>query len=324
MAATSATAAPRPGARSSSSGSRWRRAKPVVAGSATAATSSSSRGRGPERRGGCAVRLPPSVDLPVARDIDALQAAQVATRGLLRATTPEEVVGVAIDLVQQLGGRTVPATAAGAEALPVDLSFGIGDPLVPTADPVSVARMRLEHVLPAFIEDARSVVHALRRTRYLEDEARTDLLTGLRNRRGGDEWVVEHRPTGAVAIVDLDHFKHLNDTAGHAEGDRVLREFSRVLRHHLGRHEVGVRWGGEEFVVASLDRSANDLVELLVAVRTTWERVRPHPVTFSAGVAGIGADGFDAAVGAADVALYRAKDGGRDRMEVARDEHADR
>ncbi|MFP5328195.1 MAG: EAL domain-containing protein, partial [Acidimicrobiia bacterium] len=85
-----------------------------------------------------------------------------ALRALLHATTPEEVVGIAIDLVHDLGGVVVPATLDDGTAMPVDLSFGVGEPLLPYADPVSVPRMLLEELLPRFVEDARHAVAQLR------------------------------------------------------------------------------------------------------------------------------------------------------------------
>ena len=97
-----------------------------------------------------------ATSLPVpGMDPGVLRSAYGATRALLFARTPGEAVDVLVALVEELGGSAVPADGAGPDALPLDLSLGEGPPLLPVADPYSVARLHLERVLPTVVEDAR-------------------------------------------------------------------------------------------------------------------------------------------------------------------------
>jgi hypothetical protein len=97
-------------------------------------------------------------------DIDpvAVRVAFDAARSMLRATSSAEVRDVLIGMVERLGGTTGPATTQTDDVIPVDLSFGAGAPVLPRAPAASVARMRLEALLPALVEDGRSLVHQLR------------------------------------------------------------------------------------------------------------------------------------------------------------------
>jgi len=92
-----------------------------------------------------------------------LDAAYRATRALVTATTVDAVVAALTILVHDLGGAVMPAASRHPDAIPVDLSFGTGPPVMPVAEAFSVARLQLEDVLPVVLEDARSVVHDLRR-----------------------------------------------------------------------------------------------------------------------------------------------------------------
>ena len=108
--------------------------------------------------------LPASpVPLSAGLDAGALEAAYSATRALLRIRRPSQAVKVLIRLVEELGGEVVDAAHAPPEALPLDLSFGERAPLLPVAEPFSVARLHLERVLPTVLDDARHMVLASRR-----------------------------------------------------------------------------------------------------------------------------------------------------------------
>jgi two-component system cell cycle response regulator len=154
----------------------------------------------------------------------------------------------------------------------------------------------------------------------------TDPLTGLRNRR----YVRRHlegvlRSGGAaVLLLDVDRFKSVNDTHGHAAGDVVLREIAERLRTHLRSADVVARYGGEEFMVvvagaaAEEGRLVAERLRAAVAQDPIAAAGRLLDVTLSIGVAGGPAGtAADALVAAADAALYRAKNAGRNRVEVA-------
>lgn len=174
------------------------------------------------------------------------------------------------------------------------------------------------------------ITNRLERTRLLRALAETDALTGVANRRKFTQ-VLEHFFSLAdrqgqplcLAILDLDHFKRVNDRYGHAAGDEVLHRLGEVLRRAFRGEDVVARWGGEEFLVGMYGMSRDDGVQRTADALEAWRQeefdgpadVR-FSITFSAGVAEYPADGGDlqALYRAADQALYQAKEAGRDRV----------
>ncbi|HEX4267395.1 MAG TPA: GGDEF domain-containing protein [Steroidobacteraceae bacterium] len=173
----------------------------------------------------------------------------------------------------------------------------------------------------------------LRYRRELMRLAREDKLTGMPNRGHTAELATaaleisaaQHRPL-TVAIIDLDHFKSINDRCGHAGGDYVLKEFARVSRGSLRAGDVLGRWGGEEFLLilpdttldaalASVERLRALALAIQVPSATAGDPVR---VTFSAGLATTaeGARSLDEIIARADAALYEAKNQGRDLVRI--------
>lgn len=164
----------------------------------------------------------------------------------------------------------------------------------------------------------------------LRDHATTDQLTGLMNRRSFEDRVRDEllradrrKAPLTMVMLDVDHFKQVNDQHGHHAGDLVLRELARVLRDALRRTDLVTRWGGEEFAIAYLDTPGSDAASQVDRLR---ERVTPaglvlpngHRVglTFSAGVASAPRDGGDleTLARAADARLLAAKRAGRNRV----------
>jgi two-component system cell cycle response regulator len=195
-----------------------------------------------------------------------------------------------------------------------------------------------DHVLrPVDPNELRARVrNQIRRKRYQErlradldrslEMAVTDPLTGLRNRR----YVRRHlegvlRNAGAaVLLIDVDRFKSVNDTYGHAAGDVVLREVAERVRGHLRAADVVARYGGEEFLVVMSAAPAEDAMLVAERLRSAIAAVPVEAeghrltVTASIGVAtGEAGAASDDVVSAADAALYRAKNSGRDRVEPA-------
>jgi len=121
-----------------------------------------------ELRAGQAPLLPSSMAVTV--DAEALDAAYQATRAFLGAATEHEVRVIIATLVYRLGGAVMPSSRRDPDALPIDLGFGEDDPMAAVADPLSIARLRLEELLPYVMEDARGMVARLRRN----DLARRD------------------------------------------------------------------------------------------------------------------------------------------------------
>jgi diguanylate cyclase (GGDEF)-like protein len=162
-----------------------------------------------------------------------------------------------------------------------------------------------------------------------EHEARTDTLTGLANRRGWDEDLAREAARRqvqgwplSVLVIDLDHFKRLNDTLGHAAGDDALTRVAAVLRDAARRSDVVARLGGEEFGVILPGCPTSDAVRIAESLRLgvenasrTWEAT----VTISVGVASLPehTDHGHDLVRLADEALYAAKRSGRNRVSVS-------
>jgi len=245
--------------------------------------------------------------------VSALQANLHATRALLWIETPADVAAVVLELVHALGGEVVAARTAGGDALPVDVSFGEGEPSLPTALAGGVAHLLLARYLPGTVRDAHRALELAERSSRLAEDAAIDSLTGLANRRMLGRVLGRLSLDNTVIMIDLDHFKAVNDTLGHAEGDRVLRALGKTLAACARATDRVGRYGGEEFVVVLSSTEPDDFLNRL---RATWAKARPHPVTFSAGVASAAPDP-DRALEAADRAMYRAKRDGRDQWQWA-------
>lgn len=156
----------------------------------------------------------------------------------------------------------------------------------------------------------------------------TDALTGVGNRRKLEQALAaemsrarrQHGPLSAL-MMDLDHFKRVNDQYGHGGGDKVLVRFSELLRAQTRPTDIVARYGGEEFVVLlphtdlACAAALGERIRRIVGAET----IAPvtAPVTVSIGAAQLRADDTgDALLDRADAALYRAKEGGRDRVAV--------
>lgn len=174
----------------------------------------------------------------------------------------------------------------------------------------------------AVAEQAGSRIGVLRAMAASELQATTDPLTGLLNRRSLEaelSALADRHAEFAVAFIDLDHFKVLNDTYGHETGDRALRSFSRLLRRAVRDDDLICRYGGEEFVVVFPDVTVEDaepVVGRLVTALSDAVRGGDVPAfTISVGLADSEtAAGHAEAIRQADEAMFRAKQAGRDRV----------
>ncbi|AIS14459.1 diguanylate cyclase [Pseudomonas chlororaphis subsp. aurantiaca] len=163
--------------------------------------------------------------------------------------------------------------------------------------------------------------------RKIETQATLDSLTGLHNRRGFDllaaqamlEARRESKPLTAL-LLDLDHFKRLNDTYGHLAGDQVLSGFARHLESCLRKSDIVCRWGGEEFIVLLKDTDSATALKIAEKIRQLIEQQRyayegkNMQLTVSIGVTTLQADDtLHSLLSRADHAMYRAKQTGRNR-----------
>jgi diguanylate cyclase (GGDEF)-like protein len=184
------------------------------------------------------------------------------------------------------------------------------------------------HYLQLVESDSRELTDELSRVRML---SLTDELTGLANRRAFmrrlEDEVARVQRYGfplSFALMDLDHFKSINDEFGHAAGDEVLRVYAKNILSVFRHHDMVARYGGEEFAVLLPNTDADGAIRALNKVRrraaeTRWQSngtISQVP-SFSAGVSlfkpGESASAF---IERADKALYRAKRLGRDRIEL--------
>ena len=164
----------------------------------------------------------------------------------------------------------------------------------------------------------------------LDDVTTIDMLTGLVNRGEGEQHLRRSAALMgrlglgyALVMLDLDRFKHINDSFGHPQGDRVLSAFARLLLETVRQSDIAVRWGGEEFLVMlpgaeaeSTGQFAERILGLTRALSFSVEGVELG-ITVSAGIRHVDADEvqsvtFDEVVRDADAALYEAKRAGRD------------
>jgi diguanylate cyclase (GGDEF)-like protein/PAS domain S-box-containing protein len=154
--------------------------------------------------------------------------------------------------------------------------------------------------------------------RLLDSEraALTDPLTGIGNRRHADAFLATIAPGDAIALVDIDHFKRINDEKGHAAGDEVLRKLAEHLARQVRADDHVARFGGEEFLVL-LSGGSSTAVAAIQRISHAWADISDG-VTFSAGVAAHTAGRpVIETLAAADRALYQAKARGRDRVVAA-------
>jgi diguanylate cyclase (GGDEF)-like protein len=154
----------------------------------------------------------------------------------------------------------------------------------------------------------------------LEEEATRDFVTGIMNRRAADRALQleidrsqRDGTTLAVALVDVDRFKQINDTQGHAEGDRTLIEVARLIERGLRTYDLVGRFGGDEFLVLLPNTAAPEAVEVMERLRSAVSTSRTIEVTLSIGLTAVdGKETSREVLGRVDAALYEAKEAGRD------------
>jgi diguanylate cyclase (GGDEF)-like protein len=166
---------------------------------------------------------------------------------------------------------------------------------------------------------------------FIDTLSRIDALTGLNNRREFDRLLVQEimraQRSGqrvSLILVDIDHFKQINDRHGHQEGDRTLQQVARLIQLVPKRAaDAAFRTGGEEFAVLMGDTDKAGALTMSESLRSLTDRAQflgaSEPVTISLGVATFPEDAHDptSLIAAADRALYQAKARGRNRVEAA-------
>ncbi|MGH9869726.1 MAG: diguanylate cyclase [Candidatus Polarisedimenticolia bacterium] len=186
-------------------------------------------------------------------------------------------------------------------------------------------------------EELLARVAVMVRVRTAEDKVRTlsqtDDLTGMYNRRYLSQRLQEefararrYGQTLACIVLDIDHFKKINDTYGHAAGDEALRQVAAIIRSHVRKSDLAVRYGGEEFLLVLFENDRNGALRVAERIRAdvetrgvVWKNER-LPVTVSSGVSLFpeeGITGPDELIARADHALYSAKSSGRNMVRAS-------
>ncbi len=185
-------------------------------------------------------------------------------------------------------------------------------------------------VSAAVVERRRAMAKLAEALGELREQASTDPLTGLSNRRHlweflQREWLRARRKNGTFALImiDLDHFKRMNDSHGHDAGDTVLRQVADLLKAHVRASDIACRFGGEEFVLVLPDVTLHAVQLRAEQIRQAIERLEPRHqgrqltgITASFGVALFPDDAAEpeSLLRTADRALYAAKESGRNRV----------
>lgn len=169
--------------------------------------------------------------------------------------------------------------------------------------------------------------------KQFEDLAKTDQLTGLLNRigirdvlyDGLNNWK-ERRTPFSFVLIDIDHFKQVNDSFGHDVGDQILKLTAKLLAENIRRSDFLARWGGEEFILVCPDTDLYQAQVLAELLRKKLEDAPLHPerqITASFGVSALSTPNLDDLFKRADAALYEAKTQGRNRVCAVADTDAD-
>jgi diguanylate cyclase len=186
--------------------------------------------------------------------------------------------------------------------------------------------------LQAQLDESKKEMQLLRQElAHARETAKTDALTGLLNRRAFDqklnEYIENHKQSNAelcLLILDIDHFKRINDTFGHQMGDNVLRYTANLMKQYISGCHCAARYGGEEMAIIMPNTSLNKAMEIAESIRASLAQ---HPLKLKGSKKSIGKitisigassfktdDSLESLVERADQAMYRAKVNGRNQV----------
>lgn len=206
-----------------------------------------------------------------------------------------------------------------------------------TEDSVNESDLKNLHQLNTWYYEAQQIKNALitsfsslhNRVHYYMDQSTIDPLTNLTNRRTLDavlEKLVDNNTSFAVAMLDIDHFKRVNDTYGHGVGDQVLQFLAQEMKVGTRQQDICCRFGGEEFTIILPETTDEIAYSVIEQLRQSIEgKVSPsgEKITFSAGIAVYPTDAntSEDLLSLADQALYKAKKNGRNQVIIYKNEN---
>jgi two-component system, cell cycle response regulator len=260
----------------------------------------------------------------------------VVTPGSLLAEASSSIATLLVSGIDPTLDAPLDTVLAGAEnlaILPVRTQRGRGVAIVEHG---ARAGTRMEQRIVSMIERYRDELSSRLSTLWLIDSLREaaerDALTGLANRarlldelHAATQRASRQSDPLCVAMIDVDHFKAVNDSHGHSAGDAVLRKVAEALRTTVRPYDLVARYGGEEFVVILPGTTLAAALPIAERMRAAVpSRTAPRPATISLGIAQFdpAQDDVEGLLRRADEALYQAKGRGRDRVVVARPHRA--
>ncbi len=285
-------------------------------------------------------------------DVDRMQSTPVALADYRPMMLPSMRVGRSYlfdHRKHRMPTNTILDTALTVPELPADWHHGQWHPLDSLTIPLELSRGQLlglisldrprdRHyptpgtvgALELFADQCAAAISRAKLYRYMEELALTDSLTGLHNRHALEQTLAQdlarlERVWGPYSVLfcDLDDFKRVNDTFGHAVGDQILQQVAAILRQRLRRGDFAARCGGDEFVILLPDANTQQAGLVAEDIRQrVANTTAPCQITVSIGVASPARGGLDPrkVLDTADAAMYIAKRSGRDRVEWAKPE----
>jgi diguanylate cyclase len=256
---------------------------------------------------------------------------------LLAEKKAKEFLNILVEMIMQLGSSGDEMNAQGDEletcilelsqAKSLDAITGITKRIIFETKSIVESNKAIKNALDSTVSEVKSLSKELK---GIKQAAKTDMLTSLLNRRGFDEEInqtLENIKTNyeplSIIMLDIDHFKKVNDTYGHLIGDGVLKMLSKLLKDCIKGKDIAARFGGEEFIMAlpatSLEGAyslseqiRSNLMKLNLRLKNTGKSI--GQITISLGIALYkNGESIDTAISRADAALYKAKNTGRNR-----------
>lgn len=242
-----------------------------------------------------------------------------ATRALLRIRLSAEAVIIISRAIREMGGETLAEDITPTGRL-MEAYIAPGYQIRACAPDGSPALHQIERYLPFLVEDARCVLSTVSAVERLARQAGVDQVTGLFDHNSLSRLFSRLRFGDVIVAMSLNTpvFEPAPGQQG-AESDDLVRAFAQALRRTLRKTDHCGRMGGENFVVVLQNERATAAERFLARLRSVWEQIRPAPVGFCAGIATVTTSGWRIAMSAAEAALCRAREGGRDGWETAND-----